>query len=133
LAFARPFKSQTFPPHLRRIFGSDEVVWPAAKVGSQTHFIFDTVSFRTDSGERGVVDCVHMTEPINRNRAKMLKFSEELLRDPARLAEHTKALAEFDRFCGDTGFINGTPTERAEAILRGMHDLRKIAPSDLKG
>jgi hypothetical protein len=70
---------------------------------------------------------------MNSDHAEMLKFAEELLRDPARLAEHKEALDEFDRWCGKIGFIDGKPSERAEEILRAMRDLKETMPSNLNG
>jgi hypothetical protein len=70
---------------------------------------------------------------MNSDQAQMLQFAEELLRDPTRLAGHNEALDEFDKWCGTIGFIDGKLTERAEAILRAMRDLKETTPSDLNG
>jgi hypothetical protein len=74
---------------------------------------------------------VKRNKPMTSDQAQMLKFAEELLRDPARLAEHNDAMEEFDKWCMNIGFIDGKPTERSEAILRAMRDLRETSPSDL--
>jgi hypothetical protein len=70
---------------------------------------------------------------MNSNRAQMLKLAEELMRDPKRLAEHNEAMEEFDKWCMNIGLADGKLTERAEAILRAMRDLKETTPSDLNG
>jgi hypothetical protein len=56
----------------------------------------------------------------------MLKFGEEFLRDPTRLAEHNEAMEGFDMWRMNICFIDGKRTERMEAILRAMYSFIQI-------